>query len=300
MTNYSPICLFTYNRLEATKQTVAALKQNFLASQSPLIVFSDGGKDSVAALKVQAVRDFLYIIDGFKSVEIIESPVNKGLASSIISGVSLVVSKYGKAIVLEDDLVTTPNFLSYMNQALDFYEDNDKIISVCGYGLKIKKPKGYASDVYLYGRSSSWGWGTWKDRWESVDWDVKDWDQFKNDKDAIKAFNKNGSDMFRMLKSVTEGDGNSWAIRLGYAQFKQQKYSVMPFYSLVDNIGFTGEGTNTRFRFSRFKTEKDKGIKEQFILDKRIEVNSQIQKACYKYHSIPIRVYSRIRYILGI
>ena len=299
MIEFSPICLFTYNRLKETQLTVEALKKNYLARDSRLIIFSDGAKKTDTEHKVQAVRDYLKTIDGFNTVEIIESSTNKGLADSIISGVSEVVNKYGTAIVLEDDLVTSPNFLTYMNQCLKFYENDDRIISICGYGLKIKKPISYKADVYLYGRSSSWGWATWKDRWNPIDWEVKDWETFKKDKKAIKTFNKNGSDMYKMLKSVIEGTGSSWAIRLGYEQFKKNKYSIIPFKSLVDNIGFTEEGTNTKFRYSRFKIIKEDPEKIDFLLESEIVPNIEIEKSCYKYHSIPIRIYSRLRYVLG-
>lgn len=296
----APICLFTYSRLAETQQTVEALQKNYLATESDLIIFSDGPKNELALKKVHIVRDYLKTITGFKSVKIIQSLVNKGLANSIISGVTKVLHDYGKVIVLEDDLVTTPNFLSYMNQCLDLYETDNRIISVCGYGLKINKPKSYEGDTYLYSRSSSWGWGTWKNQWETVDWDVKDWANFKKDEKAKKAFNKAGSDMFSMLKTVTEGNGHSWAIRFCYAQFKQAKFSVMPFNSLVDNNGFGVDGTNTHFKYSRFKTNMDAGSKKVFDLKTDLQPNKSIEKACYAYHSIFIRIYSRIRYMLGI
>ena len=296
----APICLFTYNRLDDTKQTIEALQNNYLAKQSRLFIFSDGPKNDGAKEKVKQVRSFIKDVEGFAEVVIYESPKNKGLANSIISGVTQVVNTYGKVIVLEDDLRTTPNFLDYMNQALDFYKNNKEVISICGYGLKIKKPKDYKTDFYLYGRSSSWGWGTWKEDWETVDWEVKDWQEFKNSKQKIKEFNYNGSDMFKMLKSTVEGKGNSWAIRFGYAQFKQQKYSLMPFESFIENIGFGAEGTNTKFKFSRFKTVINQGKQRKFEFDKDIKVNKKIERACYKYHSLSIRIYSRIRYIFNI
>ena len=293
------IVLFTYNRLDVTKRTIQALQENFLAIESNLIIFSDGPKNESDYLKVTELRQYLKNIDGFASIEIKESIQNKGLADSIISGVTEIINKHGKVIVLEDDLVTTPNFLNYMNQCLNFYESNQKILSVCGYGLKIKKPKSYQSEVYLYGRSSSWGWATWKDRWEKVDWEIKDWEIFKKDKIAIKNFNKNGSDMFKMLKATKQGKGNSWAIRFCYHQFKNKSYSIVPFLSMVENIGFTEDGTNTKYKFSRFKIEKDNGTKTDFVLNSDIYPNKEIEKECYKYHSIRIRIYSRIRYILG-
>ncbi|MUH38096.1 sugar transferase [Zobellia amurskyensis] len=296
----APICLFTYNRLKETQYTIKALQKNFLAEESDLLIFSDGFKNENAKEKVLAVRKYLKSVDGFKSVQIIESPVNKGLGESILDGVTDVVNRYGKAIVLEDDLSTTPNFLDYMNQALNFYENHPKIISICGYGLKIKQPEDYASDFYIYGRSSSWGWATWKNQWETIDWEIKDWKEFKLDKKAIRAFNYNGSDMFQMLKSVVEGGENTWAIRFGYSQFKQDKYSLTPFESFIENIGFGTEGTNTKHKFSRFKTKMNTGQTRVFKFDRNITVDKRIEQACYKYHSIPIRIYSRVRYILGV
>ncbi len=294
----APICLFTYNRLENTIQTIAALKNNLLAKNSDLIIYSDGPKDNSSQIKVEQVRNYLKQIDGFKKIEIIESKANIGLGNSIIQGVSNVINKYGKVIVIEDDLYTTPNFLSYMNQALDFYEYNENIISICGYGLRIKRPNDYTSDFYLYGRSSSWGWATWKYQWDTVDWEVKDWNSFKQNKKAIKAFNFNGSDMYKMLKSVVEGGATSWAIRFGYSQFKQKKYSLMPFSSFVENNGFSN-GTNTKFNYSRFKTSLDDGTQNDFKFDPEIIINKKLEKECYKYHSLSIRIYSRLRYIIG-
>lgn len=294
-----PICLFVYNRLSSTQKTVEALEKNILASESQLFIFSDGPKGDKDE-KVGKVREYIRTIQGFAEVHVIEAEQNKGLANSIIDGVTQVITEYGAAIVLEDDLVTTPNFLLYMNEGLSKFGKNDQIMSICGYGLKIKKPVNYEADIYLYGRSSSWGWGTWKDRWESVDWQLKDWYVFKKDRKAIRKFNRGGSDMFKMLKSVAEQGASSWAIRFCYAQFKQNRYSIMPFESLVQNIGFGSEGTNTRFIYSRFKIALSKGEKTSFNWGKTLRVNEEILKSCYQYHSLSIRIYSRIRYTLGV
>ena len=147
----TPICLFTYNRLHETKQTVKALKENFLAMESDLFVFSDGPKNDAGRLKVEAVRQFLTSVNGFKSVKVFESEQNKGLANSIISGVSQIIQKYGKVIVLEDDLITSTNFLNFMNQALDYYASKEKIFSISGFGHKVGLPADYPYDVFLRG-----------------------------------------------------------------------------------------------------------------------------------------------------
>ena len=114
-------------------------------------------------------------------MKIYESPYNKGLACSIIDGVTKIVNDYEKIIVLEDDLITTPNFLNFMNQALHFYITDATIFSISGYTLNLPSLPSYSKDFYLGYRGSSWGWGTWKDRWDEVDWEIKDYDKFKID-----------------------------------------------------------------------------------------------------------------------
>lgn len=299
--NLAPIVLFTYNRLDVTKKTIQALQNNYLAQESKLIIFSDGAKNETAKPKVTEVRNYLKSIDGFASIEIIESISNKGLANSIITGVTEVINQYGKVIVLEDDLVTSPNFLNYMNQGLDYFENNKTIISICGFGLKIKKPNNYNSDFYVHGRSSSWGWATWAQKWNEIDWEVKDWEEFKKDKKKKTEFNKNGSDMYSMLKSVIENNEQSWAIRFCYHQFKNNQFSIFPFYSFVENIGFDNEGVHTKSKFSRFNINKVKNLKNNFIFDElNLELNKEIMKSVYSYHSIIIRIYSRLRYFFNI
>ncbi len=292
----APIVIFAFNRPASLQRMIGSLKQNSLYEDSEKFIYVDGPRSEKEQGKVDEVIAFAKSITANVSI----SSVNKGLGNSIIEGVSAVIEKYGKAIVLEDDLVFTPNFLSYMNQALDFYETDNRIISICGYGLKIKRPKDYLGDVYLSGRSSSWGWATWKDRWQQIDWEVKDWNQLAVDRKRQKAFNKNGSDMFAMLKDYMEGRNHSWAIRFCYNQFKLGKYSVCPFLSKVNNEGFGENATNCKQQYSRFKTNMDMESSFEFSFDRNILPNKKIEKECYHYHSMMLRIYSKIRKILHI
>lgn len=295
--NPSPIVIFAFNRPKALQQMINSLKTNYsLYKQSEKFVFIDGPRYENDQHKINEVVKIAQTITPNVTVSI----TNKGLGTSIITGVNSVFQKYKKAIILEDDLICTPNFLSYMNQALDFYEKDERIISVCGYGLKIKRPKNYVGDVYLSGRSSSWGWATWKDRWEQIDWDIKDWKEFSSDSQRIKAFNRNGSDMFSMLKDYMEGRNKSWAIRFCYNQFKLGKYAVCPFLSKVNNEGFGEEATNCKQQYSRFKANLDQSGNTNFLFDSQILPNRQIEKECYHYHSIKMRIYSKIRNTLRI
>ena len=293
----TPIIIFGFNRAESLCRTVESLLGNEEAAESDLFVFVDGPRKGKAGEteKVNEVRKYAEGIRGFKSLTCTFAERNKGLAPSIISGVTQVMNKYGRAIVVEDDLVVAPNFLSFMNQALDRYEGDANVFSVCGYTNRVKPPKGYAYNAYFCVRSSSWGWATWKDRWASVDWELKDW--AKHARNA-KAFNKwGGSDCFKMLNDWHEGRNQSWAIRFCYAQFLQGKAALFPLTSKLDNRGFDGEGTNCK-RWSRFKFDLDTSGLKQFRFPDRAAIDPTLRKAALAYHSIPIRIWSKLMYLI--
>jgi hypothetical protein len=290
----APIVLFTYQRLAETRQTVAALQHNFLAPESDLIIFSDGGKDESSWMKVNAVREYLRTINGFKSVQIIESPINKGLANSIISGVTQVLEEYGKIIVLEDDLITSRNFLDFMNQGLDFYKENNRVISISGFSFSIPTNRNYQYDVFFGYRASSWGWGTWKDRWSKIDWDIKSYGEFKYNFIKRLQFNKGGSDMSHMLDNQMSGKINSWAIRFCYHQFENNLVDVYPVKSKVENIGFRYDGTNCHNGSYRFSNSLDLSSKRYFNLEKEIRLNIFQNIKFYWRYSITMRLISKI------
>jgi len=239
----APICLFTYNRLSETKLTVKALQKNYLAKESDLFIFSDGAKNESSAYKVSAVREYLREIDGFKSIIIYESKVNKGLADSIIDGVSKIINQYGNVIVLEDDLLTLPNFLDFMNQSLSFYAEEELIQSINGFSLSLKDK---SNDVYFQTRPFSWGWGTWGDRWDSEIFDkTKILGLIDFDSSILKQFKMQcGEDIPSMLMDSLCGKNNSWYVRWALNHFISKRYSVYPSYSLVSNIGFGDNGTH--------------------------------------------------------
>src|ERR1017187_2847088 len=259
--HFAPLVLFTYKRLDTLQQTFAALKNNYLATETELHIFSDAAKTREDELLVKEVRDFIKTIDGFKKVDIYNAEINKGLAKSIIDGVTTIIYRYERVIVLEDDLITSPNFLTFMNAALDFYEKNKKIFSLAGYTPPIQQIQ---DDVYFTRRASSWGWATWKDRWEKVDWKMTQYSHSLKNPFFKKSFNNMGSDLYKMLKEQSEGKINSWAIRWCYHQFLIQQYTVFPAVSKVQNIGTHGNATNTKNTFRRFETILDPGKKELF------------------------------------
>lgn len=292
---FAPIILFAFNRPAALKNTVQSLLQNEEAKESDLYIFVDGPRPNKLGEeeKVKEVQEYIKNIEGFKSLHYTFSQNNKGLGNSIITGVCQIINQYGKAIVLEDDLIVAKNFLSFMNQGLNQYKKEKKVFSICGYSNKVKVPTGYMYDSYFCTRSNSWGWGTWADRWNSVNWELKDWTRYSK---MAKAFNRwGGSDCFKMLSDWKNGRNHSWAIRFCFAQFLQNKISLFPTISKVKNEGFDGEGTNCK-KWSRFKYEFDYKGDKSFNFPTQTDVDKHLYKEAMSYHSIAIRVWSKIMY----
>ncbi|MES2372502.1 MAG: sugar transferase [Bacteroidota bacterium] len=275
----APIILFVYNRLSHTNQTIEFLKKNHLAEESNLIIFSDGEKNIQSKEAVLNVRKLINNIVGFKTIKIIEREKNLGLACSIIDGVSSVINDYGKAIIMEDDLITSPYFLTFMNNTLNEYEGDTKVGSVSGYSFlnKSEIPADFNGDTYLSFRHSSWGWGTWKRVWNEIDWNVNDFVDFKKSRKAQQLFNLGGNDLTEMLKMQMKGELDSWSIRFDYNCYKKNLLSVLPKYSLVRNIGFDGTGVHSEVT-SKYDIDLDDSFAKQ-IRFKNAENHLNINQA---------------------
>ena len=293
---FAPIIVFAFNRTESICRLIESLLTNEEAPKSDVFVFVDGPrKNKNEKRAVYKVQEYVKTITGFRSVQYFFSSQNKGLGNSIITGVGKIINKYGKAIVLEDDLICSRNFLAFMNQALDIYEKDDNVFSVCGYSNIVKQPKNYIYDAYACVRSSSWGWATWKDRWESVDWELNDWEYCVKNKKSFNIWG--GSDCFNMLRGWKKGRNKSWAIRFCYSQFIQNKVAIFPFISKISNEGFDGSGTNCK-KFNRFKCCFDQTGIKVFSWPKDTRIIDSIKKSAISYHSIYKRIYSKLMYML--
>jgi len=279
MQELAPIVLFVYNRPSHTKKTIEALKNNELAGESDLFIFADNTIDDKNKESVDSVRSFVKTIDGFKTVSIVERETNFGLAKNVISGVTKVIDRYSKVIVLEDDIVCSKTYLSYMNKLLSYYRSNENIYSVTGYTFPIKIPVEYKYDVYFSSRASSWGWGTWKDKWEIVDWDVNDYNNFMMNPEQIKSFNTGGVDLTRMLKEQMLGKIDSWSVIWSYTHFKNNSYCVYPTKSRLRNIGADRSGVHTdktkRFDVLIFEDETELNLTEDIVFNEVIIKNFQ-------------------------
>ena len=238
----APILLFVYNRPEHLKRCVQSLLNNRLATDSDLYIFSDAQKTEADKLSVNQVRAFIREIVGFRNVSIIERESNWGLARSIIDGVTAMIDKYGKVIVVEDDLVVAPFFLQFMNDALMIYEDEPRVghIQACDFTQDPNLP-----DTFLIKWTGSWGWATWQRAWKHFNPNGMELLKQLENRELTQAFDFNGTYGFtRMLRHQIEGKNNSWAIRWNASLFLKDILSLNVGRSLVSNQGFDGSGTN--------------------------------------------------------
>ena len=263
--NLAPIVLFVYNRLDLTKQTVEALQKNELANKSELFIFSDAAKTENIQFKVNRIREYIKKISGFKKVIIFERKENWGLANSVIDGVTKIVNKYGKIIVLEDDLVTSPYFLSFMNKALELYKDEAKIASIHGYIYPIKN----LPETFFIKGADCWGWATWKDKWSIFESDGKKLlDEIKK-KNLEREIDFNGSYGYtKMLKDQIKGKNNSWAVRWYISVFLKDMITLYPGQSYVQNIGFDSDATHCKSKTDLFKINLNNQFRAELIFIK--------------------------------
>lgn len=275
----APVAIFAYRRLDHLKHTLTSLERNSQFEDTDIYIFADNARGSKDQADVQAVRNFLqeYVSqENHSNVKIYLAQENKGLSKSIIEGVTQIINEYGKIIVLEDDLETTSDFLSYMNDALDFYQADQRIWSIAGYSPNLSCLDQYPHDVYLGFRASSWGWATWSDRWQGIDWEVKDFDKLQKSRNLQKKLNRGGPDMYKMLKLQMKGKINSWAIRWCYQQSKEDKLTIFPKISKIKNLGLDGSGehcdSNDKFAVR---------LKEAPYRLENVELDDSLVKAYY-------------------
>lgn len=242
----TPVALFVFNRPEHTAKTVEALACNEGFLESDLYIFSDAPRNETDVSKVKSVREIINNIQKKYKKEnafIIEQSVNKGLADSIIDGVTFVVNKYGKAIVLEDDLITSPYFLTYMNKALEIYKDAAQVMHVAAYIPPVIKKM---PDTYFYNQASCWGWGTWSRAWQKFEPDVSVLIKLIKKKGNLSYFNLDDSFNFmELLDQNARNEVNTWAVKWQASVFLNNGLCLHPGKSLVQNIGLDWSGAHT-------------------------------------------------------
>lgn len=277
----APIVLFVYNRPKHTLQTLEALSKNTLADQSSLFIFSDGYKEGASSKDIKNIDEVRKIIASqkwCKTVEIIEADKNKGLKNAIIDGVTSIVNQYGSVIVLEDDIVTSPGFLKFMNDALKLYADEEKVMHISAYSPPTKEK---LPELFFYEVMHCWGWGTWKRAWDKLnksDQYILNRIQMQNKE---KHFDLDNSDFFLpQLQSSIKGLGNTWCILWYGSIYIHGGYCLNPGVSLIQNIGLDGSGVHC------YKTEDANWSKIDFLEVSKIDIKAlpEVRKIISRYY----------------
>ncbi|MBU6339247.1 MAG: hypothetical protein KGQ36_04650 [Rickettsiales bacterium] len=282
----APIAFFCFNRADKTKLVLENLAKNDLAKESDIYIFCDGPRNIKDVENIKAVHNVIDSFQGFKNKYITKREINHGAQFSIIYGINQVLENNESLIVVEDDIITAPSFLKFTNEALGFYKNEKNIWCVSGFNYPknlINFPKNYQEDIFFVGgKNSSWGWGTWKDRWQQIDFEIRDYDEFIKNKKLVKEFNRAGSNMTDMLRMQKTSKINAWDIQMSYAMFKNNGYSMQSIKPLTKNIGFDASGTHTvsdldltgfefekidNFRFKKLSEIANNDIAEKAYLD---------------------------------
>lgn len=243
-----PVLLITFNRPEHTRRTIEALR----VQQPPLVyVFQDGARNGnvTDAERCPQVREVIETeIDWKCELHTYFSEQNRGCRDAIIFAISSVLKEYESVIVVEDDIITSPAFYTYMCKALEYYHNRPTVWSISGHSHspeKFQVPEDYDYDVYASPRLFNWGWGTWRDRWERTDWTMSYYEELLRHPYEMQAFSRGGDDLMPMLAAEKMGRSSAWDIQFAFAHFANHAVSIVPCESYTANIGQDGSGTHS-------------------------------------------------------
>ncbi|WP_338763039.1 hypothetical protein WAF17_18825 [Bernardetia sp. ABR2-2B] len=249
----SPVILFVYKRSNHTRQVLEALSVCENVEKTPLIIYSDGAKISSSSKDREEIEQTRQVLREFKekkehlflSIEIYESESNKGLAKSVKEGITEQINKYGKVIVLEDDIVPQKGFLNYMNEALEKYKNEDKVWGISSYAYPLENSTNVEEDTFFLPINSSWGWATWKTTWDKIDFDIESiFQKFNQNSITQKELNFGDYYYYQILEAQKNNQVDSWAGFLMATMFLEKGCFLFPKYSLSRNIGFDATGTH--------------------------------------------------------
>ena len=295
----APLALFVYDRPDHVRRVVEGLRANALAAETDLFIFSDAAKSEPRAKEVSKVRALVRQLKGFKSIELVEQSVNRGIAGSIVQGVTRLTAEFGRVIVLEDDLLPSAHFLRYMNDALTVYENDARVISVHAYSYPVA---GKLPETFFLRGADCWGWATWKRGWDLFEPDGRKLLSELERGQLARNFDFEGSYPYtQMLRDCIAGTNDSWAIRWYASAFLHGKLTLYPGASQVQNIGADGSGTHVASTRSFENSEWGRALEVGNI---RVEESSEARRAFAAYlaglrPSMATRVLSRLRRLLS-
>lgn len=299
------IVLFAFNRPNLLQQTLSALAANDLADTASLTIFCDGPRNEKDEPNIRSVRELAKNARGFATLEVVEHNQNMGCAASVIHGLTEMFRLHERLIVIEDDIVTSPYTLRFLSDGLAHYEDNEKVFNIAAWTpphIIRHLPTGYPYDVYAIPRFNCWGWASWRDRFQSIDWEVTDYQEFKNSPQLRNAFNAGGNDLSTMLDEQMQGKIDAWDIRADYTRFKKNMLGINPVRSYALNIGM-GSGTHTTESTTYWDSDISLAVEHPcFINDVTVDIRiHKIYHACYslKKHSLPVRAINKLSRMLS-
>lgn len=301
--NLAPICLFVYNRPEHTKKTLEALAKNKYAQESTLYIYSDGPKADCSEEdieKISLVREIVKERSWCGNVIVNLAEANQGLANSVINGVTEVIRKHGKIIVLEDDLITSNYFLKYMNDALNLYAHKENVMQISGFSYPVDKilPN---NNSYFMNLTSTWGWATWERVWDKIDFECKQYDSKSHD---VKKFNFNGAYNYTKLLNLQLSNKkvSSWGIRFYFNVYKKNGIVLYPDKSLVKNNGWDSSGRHG----AEYELYPILDWDEEYVISvfpKDNDVNKRFLKLNYLYlkqkNSIKNKLYRKLMVMIN-
>jgi hypothetical protein len=243
MKSPAPVALFVYNRPELTRRTLEALAANGWAARTRLFVFADGPRQAGDLPRVEAARLAAMSAKGFADVSLIAAATNQGLSRSVIAGVTRLTDEFGEAVVLEDDIVTSPYFLEFMNAALERYRDDERVAAISGY---LPPFDTVLPETFFQRDAECWGWATWKRAWERFNPDGAALLGELRRRGLLRFFDQGGTASYvNMLRRQIAGKNDSWAVRWRASVILAGMLSLYPGRSLAENIGFDGSGTHS-------------------------------------------------------
>jgi hypothetical protein len=251
----TPIAVFCYRRPEHLRNTLQSLMQCAGFESCPVLVYGDGPRNALERDEVEATRAVARALLGERA-EYHFSETNLGLSASVIAGVSAVLARFDRVIVIEDDLELAPGFIDYMAAALDRYAGNPRVFQISGYMFDAPEVDQAGRAVFLP-FTISWGWATWRRAWQAFETDAPGWRDLLTDPELRYRFNIDGTYAFSsMLVRQMLGFRDSWAVRWCWSVFRRDGLALYPPYSMVKNTGFDGSGTHGRGVLRRFSTDK--------------------------------------------
>ena len=243
----APVAFFAFNRPEHTRRTLAALAANELAADTDLYIFCDGPRSPADEEAVAQAQEICRNASGFASLHVREQTVNQGLANSLITGITFMFEKHERVIVFEDDVLASPGTLRFLNAGLERYQTEPVVFNISAWSPDPKLmnfPDDYPWDVYFIPRFNCWGWATWKDRWQGIDWNFSTVSAFFDNPYALRAYDQGGMDVPPMLRAYLDKRIDSWAIRADFTRFMRGQLGLNPIHAYVENIGLDNSGTH--------------------------------------------------------